>query len=467
MRSRATFPRGSSTTGFLASTGLVWIGAALGAAALVALAYYFFAEPTVLRLAVGPADSDEAQLAIVLRERMSRARRSMQTTRIEIVKTAGPVESAAALDARQADLAIVRGDAALPKRGATVFVAHKDAALLIAPARARVDSVEKRKGRRVGVFPGDEANIALLRKILAHSGVPASAVTATGMSEAELAVQLGKKSIDAAMIVGPLTAPATTHALSTVAAAARDKLVELKVEGSEPLAAREPGWASVDIGAGAFDGSPPWPAEDTSTAGVLWTLEADHDLSDRVVGNLAQALYARREDIAAEAPIFAFMEKPEAEQTSRHPVHPGAWAYYSDSTKSWSDQYGDFVYMGAMALSAFGSGFAALFGLSGVRSRRRALSLIDDLIDVKGRAHAAADAATLEKLETEVEELSTTGLRHARDGVLDESNISALNLGLAECRRAIDDRRNSLQGVEARPQKPLSLVARPEGAAGA
>ena len=461
-RPRPPVPRGFAATSSLASSGFLWAGAVFGAIVMVVLAFYVFGEPTTLRLAVGPPGSDEAKLAAVLQERMSRPRRSLGSFRLEIVPTASPLESAAALDARRADLAFVRGDAGYPRRGTTVLVAHKDAALILTPAKGKIDSVAKLGGKRIGVYPPDDANLAFLGKILAHSGVPGDAYEAVGLSEQDLAAAIAQKKIAAAMIVEPLTSPAMKNTVALVGAAARDKLVALKVEGAEALSEREPGWASVEVGAGAFDGSPPWPADEIKTSGVLWTLEADHDLGERLIGNLAEALYSRREDIAVDAPIFAFMEKPEAERTSRHPVHPGAWAYYSDSTKSWSDQYGDLVYMGAMALSAFGSGIAALFGVTGMRSRRRALTLIDEVIDAKHRAHVAEDLDTLSKIHFSIEELSTTGLRYARDGVFDDANISALKLAMSEARRALIDRREELLSREQRPT--LSIVGKPNAA---
>jgi hypothetical protein len=55
-------------------------------------------------------------------------------------------------------------------------------------------------------------------------------------------------------------------------------------------------------------------------------------------------------------------------------------------------------------------------------------------------------------LEAQIEDLSTKGLRFARDKNFDESGLAALRLAIDEARRAISDQRNELEA------EPLRLA---------
>ena len=126
-------------------------------------------------------------------------------------------------------------------------------------------------------------------------------------------------------------------------------------------------------------------------------------------------------------------------------MHPGAAAYYGDDEKSFMDLYGDWIYIGAMALSGLGSAAAAMVGLTRARARKDALALIDRLIGLKQAAHETMSLPDLVKLDGQIEELSTNGLRFAREHDFDEAGLTALRLAIDEARRAVNDRCNELQ----------------------
>jgi hypothetical protein len=161
-----------------------------------------------------------------------------------------------------------------------------------------------------------------------------------------------------------------------------------------------------------------------------------------------------RRSLQGEAPIAAAMEKPDTDKGSADAVHPGAAAYYDNNEKSFMVQYGDWLYIGAMAFSGLGSAIAAMFGLTRARARKVALALIDQLIEVKQIAHTTMELPRLGGLEAQIEDLSTKGLRFARDNNFDEAGLAALRLAIDEARRAINDQRNEL---EAKP--PLIIDA--------
>src|ERR1700758_411406 len=97
--------RRKSSFFLLLATGLLIFAAAVGAAFVVL-------RPTPLRIAVGPAGSDDVQLVQGLAQAFARDGAAI---RLSVITTAGPVDSLAALSAGKADLAVGRADEQMPE----------------------------------------------------------------------------------------------------------------------------------------------------------------------------------------------------------------------------------------------------------------------------------------------------------------------------------------------------------------
>ena len=59
-------------------------------------------------------------------------------------------------------------------------------------------------------------------------------------------------------------------------------------------------------------------------------------------------------------------------------------------------------------------------------------------------------------MEAQIEDLSTKGLRFARDNNFDEAGLAALRLAIDEARRAISDQRNELEAKACSSPMPRS-----------
>jgi hypothetical protein len=264
------------------------------------------------------------------------------------------------------------------------------------------------------------------------------------LSGDDLVTIVSQKGVDAILTVGPLRGRSIEIAMAALASGNRAPVL-IPVDAAEGMAARGPEYQKADIPAGFFRGSPPQPKEDVATISIAVRLEARQNLSEEVVTRLTKRLFAMRRSLQSEVPVAAAMEKPDTEKGSADAVHPGASAYYENNEKSFMDQYGDWLYISAMAFSGLGSVIAAMFGLTRARARKAALGLVDQLIEVKQVAHTTQELSRLGGLEAQIEDLSTKGLRFARDNNFDEAGLAALRLAIDEARRAISDRRNELQ----------------------
>src|SRR5258708_3244450 len=78
---------------------------------------YYMLRPATLRIAVGPASSEDTKVVNALTQAFLRER---GYTRLRIVPTDGAVASASAIADGKADLAVIRGDLDVPKNAQAV-----------------------------------------------------------------------------------------------------------------------------------------------------------------------------------------------------------------------------------------------------------------------------------------------------------------------------------------------------------
>ena len=91
--------------------------------------------PETLRVAVGPANSDDLKVVQTLAQAFNNQRNSQ--IRLRPVPTDGATASAQALAEGKADLAIIRGDLDVPKNAQAVATLRKNVAVLWVPPAAK------------------------------------------------------------------------------------------------------------------------------------------------------------------------------------------------------------------------------------------------------------------------------------------------------------------------------------------
>ena len=120
---------------FVTAAGILAIMGALAAG------YYFAMRPVTLRIAVGPANSDDVKVVQTLTQAFAQHR---SYVRLKPVQTDGAVASAEALAENKVDLAIIRGDLDVPKNAQAVATLRKNYVVLWVPPPA------KGKGKKTG-----------------------------------------------------------------------------------------------------------------------------------------------------------------------------------------------------------------------------------------------------------------------------------------------------------------------------
>lgn len=119
---------------------LLSIAAVFALSGTVAVAYYIVSQPTHLKIAVGPPESDDLRAVEAIANQLKRERSHFRLSTIEV---GGPMEAAKALDSGEADLAVVRRDLGMPKEGSAVAILRKNIVVFFLPAAPPETSKEK------------------------------------------------------------------------------------------------------------------------------------------------------------------------------------------------------------------------------------------------------------------------------------------------------------------------------------
>src|SRR5438876_4526499 len=240
---------------------LAIIGAVIGA-------YYFAMRPVMLRIAVGPQNSDDVRVVQTLSQAFSREHGYV---RLRPILTDGAIASATALSDGRADLAIIRGDLDVPKNAQAVATLRKNIAVLWVPPKAKgkksspkISKIAQLAGHRVGVIGHTDANVNLLKVILQQYAVDPAKVEIVQFSTTDVDEAVKSQKVDAFLAAGPVNSKITSEA---IAASAHDGGAPtfLAIDTAEAIAANHPAYESSEIPAGAFGGSPNQPDDDVKT----------------------------------------------------------------------------------------------------------------------------------------------------------------------------------------------------------
>src|SRR5947207_11955313 len=143
---------------------LITLAGILAVVGAVAGAYYFAMRPVSLRIAVGPANSDDIKVVQALTQAFAQAH---SRVRLRPMLTDGAAASAQALGEGRADLAIIRGDLEVPKNAQAVATLRKNVAVLWVPPPAKatgkkpgakITKIAQLAGHRVGVLGRTRGN---------------------------------------------------------------------------------------------------------------------------------------------------------------------------------------------------------------------------------------------------------------------------------------------------------------------
>src|SRR6201994_3500707 len=418
---------------------------------VLAAGYYIATRQEVLRIAVGPANSDDVKVVQTLTQAFAQ---HCSYVRLKPVTTDDAVAGAEALAEGKVDLAIVRGDLDVPRNAQAVATLRKNYVVLWVPppakgkgkkAAAKITKISQLAGRKVGVVGRTQANVNVLKLILLQYGVDPAKVEIVQFPASEAAEPIRKQTVHVYSAAGPVNGKITSDAL---AASAKDagKPTFLAVDASEAIATNHPAYEAVEIPSGTF-GSPERPEEEVKTISFSHHIVARKNLSDTTVAAFTRQLFSIRQQLLSDFPQAAKIETPDTDKDAAIPVHPGAAAFVDGEEKSFMDRYSDYIWWGLMAMSAMGSVGAWFAGYVRKDERNVNSSLRERLIAMITEARKSDSNEDLDRMQTEADDILRDTLHGFEDGALQEGALTAFNIALVQFHHAVADRRTLLMSL--------------------
>jgi TRAP transporter TAXI family solute receptor len=444
-------------------TMFITLAAILAVVGTVAGAYYFAMRPVTLRIAVGPANSDDIKVVQALTQAFSHTHGQL---RLRPMQTDGAAASAEALAEGKADLAIIRGDLDVPKNAQAVATLRKNVAVLWVPPSAKgkgkkagpkITKISQLSGRRIGVVGRTQANVSLLKVILQQYGVDPAKVDIVQFPANEAADVIRNQKTDAYLAAGPVNSKITADA---IAASTRDGGTPtfLAIDSAEAIAQNHPMYESSEIPAGTFGSSPSKPEDEVKTISFAHHIVARKGLSESTVAAFTRQLFAVRQSLMTEFPLAAKIETPDTDKDAVIPVHPGAAAYVDGEEKTFLDRYSDFIWWGLMGLSAMGSAGAWFAGYLKKDERSNNSSLRERLLDMLSAARRCDSTEELDQMQTEADDILRNTLHCFEHGTIEEGALTAFNIALEQFHNAVADRKALLMSMPQNLQRTGSQL---------
>jgi len=420
--------------------GLVFVAAVVG---------YLFINwrPATLRIAVGPPGSEDV---IVIQEIAQGFTLERHYVRLRLIVTAGALESAEAVGRNEADLAVVRADLDLPKDALSVAVFRKNVvALWVANTagpkgqKKEIKKITDLSGRRVAIVGKMQANVDLLKIILAESGVSSEKVEFLQVGTTEIGDALRNEKVDALMAVGPVDSKITADAIAITTRAGSTPSF-LAIDAAEIIARKHSAYESTEIAAGALGANPARPDDDVTTLGVNHLIIARKALSELTVTAFTKQLFAIRHSLQKDFPGVANIQVPDTDKAAVIPAHPGAAAYIDGTERTFLERYSDFMWLGLMVLSVLASGGAWFRSYMRRDERARNTTMRNRLVEMISFARASRSIQQLDLLQKEADEILKDTLNCFDDGAVAQDTLSAFNLALDQFHVAVSDRKQWL-----------------------
>jgi TRAP-type uncharacterized transport system substrate-binding protein len=498
---------------FLRHTWLVTILGTIVLGGVVWAAFYYSTKNTVMRIATGPGS---AKIVEVLANTLAKSHDRLQ---LQVVTTDSANASAQALNSGNADLAIVPTTIGKSPDWPVVAILRQNVIALIVPAPAPTpvtapaaaaapapakkgatpkatktakpaqpatatktaktakdkdsdsddddsdddstkDSnklkVTQLAGKRIGIVTGNEATSDLLDVVLNHYGVPLDKVQLSQIDPANLADAVHKNSVDVIFVAGAATGAAIGDA---VKAATQNGVAPtfIKIDQADGIAKRNIAFNSIEIDAGTFGGIPPTPDAKLTSLSFPEYLVARKSFSHADIADFAKVIYTSRLAIAAQLDGDVKIEAPSTDKDADALVHQGALDYLNDDQKTFFDKYGDDIFYGMLIFPVFGSAIAGVASYLRADSRTRRLRLLQKVLDLVRKVHAAQALEAIEHLQVEADNLVIAIIHLSEHEEFDESVRMSFSFALDQLRFAIAARRTAiLDHSEGGPEAPAS-----------
>ena len=417
---------------------------ALGIALLTAIAtaWYLLFVPYTLRMAVAPAGGEPAQFLTALAGMLDRQKAPVRLT---VLTYPDNRQSAAAIDAGKADLAVVRSDLSLPTTGLGVAILNQLMVVIAARPDQNIARFSDLRGRRVGVLGQGAGNRALFEHLATFYGLPLEAMTIVPLASLdEVSKATTSREIDAAFIVTPRGEQGDIRAAQAFQKALGSAPVLVPVDEAAALVRRNPIFTAAEIAPGEIQASPPIPVAASATVTFHTLIVAHRTLKSKAVYQFTEQLFNLRQTLAGEFQAASYIEALPTERGSPFSVHPGAVTYYDASETGFLEKYSDYLWLGLFGFGTIISLATWLFSLAFPKRRELVFSEHAELIALMDAARVASTLPEIDNIERRVDQLVAQTSKLVFEGSIDSEQQPAFDLLLTRLGTILESRRSEL-----------------------
>jgi hypothetical protein len=315
-------------------------------------------------------------------------------------------------------------------------------ALVIAPPGSTIDSMDKLKGRRVGVLGGD-ANTKIVDVLSKEYGFDREKVFRDiALPDARRAIQ--SKEVSALLVVIPMAGKYLSMVRDIFQQGPKALPTLIAIESAGAIAEAERAYASFEVPKGTLHGAPPVPDDDVTTLRTDLYLVAGKALGSDLVATLTQTIMSVRRDLMHEEPIFAQITAPSTDQDAYLPLHRGAAAVYNSTTQSFMDEYGNWIYLTPMVLGGIATVLAAGWKFLGIGNPATSEGPLDTLYALGRRIRNVLTEAELLQIEDEIDDILKVQREKSAGGDENAVDDATLNVAAHRLESLIHDRRTTL-----------------------
>jgi TRAP-type uncharacterized transport system substrate-binding protein len=399
-------------------------------------------KPVTLKLAMGSLDTESVRVMTALGRRMAATGASV---RLSIIEKPTPIEAAEAFAAREADLAVVRGDNEELASARAVVQLTSLAVMILVPPNSPIKTVGDLKGKTVGVV-GLSVNQRVLAALVKNYGFTQGSVQFVDIPLFELLdPNRQPKKYQAAIFIMPLADRynSIVRAFFPATGKAQPRIIE--IDSAEAIALSHKYLETFDMPKGTLRGAPPLPDDAVSTLRVPAYLVAHLKTNEGTVAALAKSIMEIRRELLADTPILAQVTAPDDDQNAPIPIHPGAKAFFDGSEKTWSDKYGDWLFYGTLLLGVLGSLMAGVWKFLTGDDGKQTSEFIRQLTSLLDRIRNAGTQNEIDEIDRDTEDLLSTYLKALSKGQVDDDRAATLNQMISHLQNAIDRRSRMLR----------------------
>jgi TRAP transporter TAXI family solute receptor len=403
--------------------------------------YYFFI-PHSLRVAVGPAAGEPAQVLAALAQTLEREKAPLRLT---VAVHSDNDSASAALGEGKADLAVVRSDGSLPASSVAVAIAHRFIVVLAARPNSGIAKFSDLRGKSLGVIGQGPGNRKLVEMLFVFHGLHPDTTRIVPLASPDrVNTAAAQGLIDALFAAAPRGGDGIARAVAAFQSGVGSSPTLAPLDDAAALAKRNPIFTADKIAPGEIRSLPALPAEEIATVTFPSLIVARRDLADSKIYEFTKHLFMLRLTLAGQFPAAARIEALPTDRDSTFSVHPGAVTYYDASEKAFLENYSDLMWLALFGFSGVVSLAAWLFSMAFPKRREMVRSEHAELIALMETARVAPTLLDIDAIDRRIDQLVAQMSSLMFDGGIDAEQQPAFDLLLKRLGAILEMRRREL-----------------------